>query len=205
MADLTKGVLFVISILISLLIFGVGIYGSWVVDTNGGAKPDCWQLWPNALVNCILDYIFGFVMFCYSFGILAEASVFGKCLGFCITLFGYHIWTMVINENITEKCAQSYKDDYPELWNYFKLEVAMFYVYVAVLGFALFISIIACCGSCCQPEVPHSRASNACINDQGELTIGGKQIKSTLNKNNTNVDLNDAILNINTETNANNV
>ena len=57
-SNLTKGCLFVVSILISLLIIAVGIYDAWVVDTNGSAKPECWQLWPNALVNSILNFLF---------------------------------------------------------------------------------------------------------------------------------------------------
>ena len=64
---------------------------------------------------------------------------------------------MVINENITDKCAQMYQDDYPHLWDSFKLEVGMFYFYVTLLGLLILCSLIGCCFLCCKPDAPSKK------------------------------------------------
>lgn len=145
MDDIMNIIFGVVTVLLSLLIFALAIYESYIVNTNGGAKPDCWQLWPNTLVNCILNWFCGFIMLCSSLTVFDKAENFGKTVGIALVLGFYHIWSIVIYENITESCEQMYKDDYPELWDAFIFEVGMFIFYFSFVGF---FAVLGCCVCC---------------------------------------------------------
>ena len=34
----------ILSILFTLLFLSISIYETWIIDTNGGAKDECWQV-----------------------------------------------------------------------------------------------------------------------------------------------------------------
>lgn len=137
----------IVSVLLSLLILAIAIYESYVVDTNGGAKPDCWQLWPNTLVNCILNWFCGFTILCSSLLVFDKAEQFGRVIGTALVLGLYHIWSIIIYENINESCEQMYKEDYPKLWDAFMLEVNMFIFYFSFVGFFAVFGCCVCCGA----------------------------------------------------------
>ena len=137
----------IVTMLLSLLILAIAIYETYVVDTNGGAKADCWQLWPNTLVNCIINWICGFTMLCISLFVFDSAEQFGRTIGIALTLGFYHIWSIVIYQNINESCEQMYKEDYPKLWNAFILEVGMFIFYFSFVGFFAVFGCCVCCGA----------------------------------------------------------
>jgi hypothetical protein len=140
------------AILFSLMIIGVAIYESWIVDTNGGAKAKCWQVWINTLLNCILNWILGFLSLGYSLASIVESSYCSVPISISIVLIVYHIWAMVIDVNINDKCKDTYKDDYPELWTAFQLEIILFFVYVSVVGIGCIGSISFCCYMCAQED-----------------------------------------------------
>lgn len=138
----------IICTLFSFLIIGIAIYESWVVNTNGGAKNECWQVWINILVVCIINWLLGFISLIYSFLSCASEDYhtgISAILSLSFVQIGYHIWTMVINENIGESCSNMYEKDYPDLWDSFMLEVGMFFFYISCIGAFILIS----CGNCC--------------------------------------------------------
>ena len=110
----------ILAVCFSLTLFGIAIYETWVVDTNGGAKSDCWQVWINILVVCVINWFFGLITLCTLCAGMADdndGKLFGPAgvgaiVGISFVQILYHIWTMVINENIDDNCIDKYKEQY---------------------------------------------------------------------------------------------
>ena len=127
------------------------MYECWVVDTNGGAKDECLQVWANILFNCVCNWITAIVLF---FSICFGEGTTSKYISALYVSFCYAIWTLVISVNITDNCQEKYEDDYPDLWTAFQLEFILcilkaVFILICILKavFILIYIFITCC--CC--------------------------------------------------------
>jgi hypothetical protein len=120
----------ILSFLSGITFIGIAIYETSVIDNNSGSKDDCWQIWPNILFDCIMNWTMALALMC---GICSnDGGYFVISVSFVYSCF-CGIWTIVIEENIDDDCADKYENDYPDLWDAFQMEVILF-------------QIICCCG-----------------------------------------------------------
>lgn len=142
-----------LGVIFPLFCMSFGFYEASVIHNSYDAASLCWQVWGNVLMNCIFNSIYGTTLTIKSIAIscksLSERD--GIPTGSIVLVVTsilemiLNIWTMVINNNIYDSCVDEYKDDFPELWQAFNIQIIIFFISVSMIGFTIVFGIFRCC------------------------------------------------------------
>lgn len=168
-----------LGIIFPLFLMCFGFYQASVIHKSYDAITLCWQIWGNVLMNCIYNSVYGTLLTLKSIILCCESlenndnvptgSVILIVTGIIQILV--NIWTMVINDNIYDSCADRYKNDFPELWQVFNIQVIIFFISIAMIGFVIVFSIFRCCFECCEETQKNNNLKSNLSNSTPNLNF----------------------------------
>jgi uncharacterized membrane protein HdeD (DUF308 family) len=151
-------------VLIGLYVLCLGITEAIFLDKYDSAeiKGKCWQVWPNLVLLCVLNFI---SFFAALLSICDDDKSPNKAGGGLTLGFLAKIWTLIIFFNIDDNCIDGYKDKAPELWTLLQVEAITELAFIGIAGLIIVGAIGFCCfamcKSCCESKNDHNSSSTA--------------------------------------------
>ena len=128
----------------ALFFFSLGIIEASYLNTHNdnNAEYTCWEVRLNIILVCVINFLSTFALIPTIMEIYYGDITKGILVEYMSVLLISRIWTCIIFFGIPDSCAENYRDNFPKLLTFIKIESCVLFTLCVITIFGLFAN---CC------------------------------------------------------------